>query len=130
MKKLNVIQIGVGHDHAHDAVKFLKTANRINFLGYVKFDSEEENFKIHENDYKECNSLKYEDVLKIENLDCVIKLEKPKFIPYRNQVINSIAKILDIKSEQVFVKAKTGEKIPPVGTSEAIEAYCVCLLSK
>lgn len=72
----------------------------------------------------------YAEGWKIENLDCVIKLEKPKFIPYRNQVINSIAKILDIKSEQVFVKAKTGEKIPPVGTSEAIEAYCVCLLSK
>lgn len=72
----------------------------------------------------------YAEGWKIENLDCVIKLEKPKFIPYRNQVINSIAKILDIKSEQVFVKAKTGEKIPPVGTSEAIEAECVCLLSK
>lgn len=72
----------------------------------------------------------YAEGWKIENLDCVIKLEKPKFLPYRNQVINSIAKILDIKSEQVFVKAKTGEKIPPVGTSEAIEAYCVCLLSK
>ena len=35
-----------------------------------------------------------------------------------------------IKKEQVFVKAKTGEKISPVGTSEAIEAYVVCLLSK
>lgn len=67
---------------------------------------------------------------KIENIDCVVKLEKPKFIPYREKVISSIAKILNIKDEQVFVKAKTGEKIPPVGTSEAIEAYVVCLLSK
>lgn len=67
---------------------------------------------------------------KIENLDCVVKLEKPKFLPKRQEVINSIAKILNIKSEQVFVKAKTGEKLPPVGTSEAIEAECVCLLSK
>ena len=66
----------------------------------------------------------------IENLDCVIKLEKPKFIPYRQQVIESVARTLQIKTEQVFVKAKTGEKLPPVGTSEAVEATAVCLLSK
>ena len=67
---------------------------------------------------------------KIENIDCVIKLEKPKFLPKRQMVIDSLAKILEIKSEQVFVKAKTGEKLPPVGTSDAVEAECVCLLSR
>ena len=67
---------------------------------------------------------------KIENLDCVIKLEKPKFIPYREQVIESVARVLQIAPEQVFVKAKTGEKLPPVGTGEAVEATAVCLLSK
>lgn len=66
----------------------------------------------------------------IENLDCVVKLEKPKFIPYRTQVIESIARTLEVAPEQVFVKAKTGEKLPPVGTSEAVEATVVCLLSK
>ncbi len=67
---------------------------------------------------------------KIENLDCVVKLEKPKFNPYRQQVINSIAGILKVDPSQVFVKAKTGEKLPPVGTSEAVEATVVCLLSR
>jgi len=67
---------------------------------------------------------------KIENLDCVIKLEKPKFIPFRNDVINSIAKTLQINTDQVFVKAKTGEKLGDVGSENAIEAYCCCLLSK
>lgn len=67
---------------------------------------------------------------KIENLDCVIKLEKPKFIPFRNDVINSIAKTLQINTDQVFVKAKTGEKLGDVGSRNAIEAYCCCLLSK
>ena len=66
----------------------------------------------------------------VENLDCVIKLEKPKFIPYREQVIKSIAGVLQIDPSQVFVKAKTGEKLPPVGTSEAVEAQAVCLLSR
>lgn len=66
----------------------------------------------------------------IENLDCVIKLERPKFLSHRQEVINSIANILEIKPEQVFVKAKTGEKLPPVGTSDAVEAEAVVLLSK
>ncbi|MCR5765585.1 MAG: 2-C-methyl-D-erythritol 2,4-cyclodiphosphate synthase [Treponema sp.] len=76
-----------------------------------------------------CQSV-YAKGWKIENLDCVIKLEKPKFIPYRQKVIASIADVLQISPDQVFVKAKTGEKLPPVGTSEAVEAYVVCLLSK
>lgn len=66
----------------------------------------------------------------IENLDCVVKLEKPKFIPYRQQVIESIARVLEVPADCVFVKAKTGEKLPPIGTSDAVEAYAVCLLSK
>ena len=66
----------------------------------------------------------------IENIDCVIKLEKPKFIPYRQQVIESIASVLGIEADRVFVKAKTGEKLAPIGTSDAVEAYVVCLLSK
>lgn len=67
---------------------------------------------------------------KIENIDCVIKLEKPKFIPFRNDVIKSIANILEVEDNQVFVKAKTGEKLGDIGNGNAIEAYCTCLLSK
>ena len=62
------------------------------------------------------------------NLDCVIKLEKPKFLPHRGEVIESISAILGVDKSQIFVKAKTGEKLPPVGTSEAVETYAVCLL--
>jgi len=64
------------------------------------------------------------------NLDCVIALEKPKFLPYRNQVISSIASILSCQKEQVFVKAKTGEKLGDVGQGRCLEAWCVCLLEK
>lgn len=72
----------------------------------------------------------YAEGWKIENLDCVVKLEKPKFLPQRQKVIESISSILNVETNQVFVKAKTGEKLPPVGTSEAIEAEAVVLLSK
>ena len=66
----------------------------------------------------------------IENIDCVIKLEKPKFLPYRQAVRESIAGILEIEPSKVFVKAKTGEKLGDVGAGESIEAEAVCLLSR
>ena len=72
----------------------------------------------------------YSQGWKIENLDCVIKLEKPKFIPFRQSVIENIARVLEIQPDQVFVKAKTGEKLPPVGSCEAVEVFVTCLLSK
>ncbi len=67
---------------------------------------------------------------KLENLDCVIALEKPKFLPWRKEVITSIAKILCVSPEQIFVKAKTGEKLGEIGTSQAIAVWATCLLSK
>lgn len=67
---------------------------------------------------------------KLENMDCVINIEKPKLLSYRTQIIESICKILECTHEQVFIKAKTGEKIGEIGNSQAIAAWVVCLLSK
>lgn len=67
---------------------------------------------------------------KLENLDCVINIEKPKVLPFRNQIIKSVCKILECEESQVFVKAKTGEKIGEIGKSQAVAAWTVCLLSK
>lgn len=66
----------------------------------------------------------------LNNLDCVVEVERPKFLPYRQKVISSIAQILEVKEEQVFVKAKTNEGFAPTGTGEAVKAYCTCLLIK
>ena len=71
-----------------------------------------------------------EDGWQLENLDCIVKLEKPKFLPYRAKVIKSIAECLGVNENQVFVKAKTAEKLDSVGASLAVEAWCSCLLSK
>lgn len=67
---------------------------------------------------------------KLENLDCVINIEKPKILPFRNEIIKSICNILECDENQVFVKAKTGEKIGEIGKSQAVAAWTVCLLSK
>ena len=71
-----------------------------------------------------------EDGWHLENLDCILKLEKPKSLPYRAKVIKSIAECLGVNENQVFVKAKTAEKLDSVGASLAVEAWCSCLLSK
>lgn len=66
---------------------------------------------------------------KLENLDCVLNIEKPKLLPFRNQIIKSISEILECDESQVFIKAKTGEKIGEIGKSQAVAAWTVCLLS-
>jgi len=67
---------------------------------------------------------------KIENIDCVIALQSPKFLPWRPAVRESVAAVLGIDAERFFVKAKTGEGLGPVGTGEAVEVWASCLLSK
>ena len=85
-------------------------------------------------DSKKLLSLVWNDVKKqgwsLENLDAVIMLEHPKMLPYRNQIIASIAKILEVPEDKIFIKAKTGEKTGDVGTGKCIEVFATCLLSK
>ncbi len=65
---------------------------------------------------------------KLGNLDCVIALEKPKFLPWREQVCESIADCLEVEKKSVFVKAKTGEKLGEIGTCQAVAVWATCLL--
>lgn len=64
------------------------------------------------------------------NLDCVVECEKPKLLPYRQKIIESIAEILSVEKERIFVKGKTGEKLDAVGEGKAVKASCICLLEK
>lgn len=66
----------------------------------------------------------------IENIDCVIALQEPKFLPWRSKVRESISQILEIGADAVFVKAKTGEGLGDVGEGRAVEVWANCLLSK
>lgn len=67
---------------------------------------------------------------KLINMDCVIALEQPKFLPYRDQVCSRIAEVLGCDKSQIFVKAKTGEKLGDIGEGRAVEAWVTCLLEK
>ena len=64
----------------------------------------------------------------IVNLDCIIFAQRPKIGPHRDTIRNRIAEILDVTSEQIGVKAKTGEGVGEIGREELIAAQCVALL--
>lgn len=66
----------------------------------------------------------------INNLDCVVETEIPKVLPWRQKIISSLAQILELNENQIFVKAKTNEGQDAVGNKNAIKAYCSCLLKK
>lgn len=62
------------------------------------------------------------------NIDCVIAIEKPKLLPFRKEIIKSIAQILEVEETQIFVKAKTGEKLGEIGNGLAVAVWTTCLL--
>ena len=64
----------------------------------------------------------------IANLDCTIHAERPKLSPYKKAIANHIAQLLEIRETQVNVKAKTGERVGPIGRQEAIDADAIVLL--
>ena len=66
---------------------------------------------------------------KIINIDCVIILEKPKVLDYRDVIRKSLAETLEIPVDCVFIKGKTAEGLGLVGKGKAVEAQAVCLLS-
>ena len=67
---------------------------------------------------------------RIVNLDCVIFAQRPKILAYRPRMLARIAEILAIDPGAVWLKAKTGEGVGPIGTEEAIAAECVALLER
>ena len=64
----------------------------------------------------------------VANVDATIIAEQPKMAPHIPAMIACIAADLGLKPGQVNVKAKTAEKMGPVGRGESMEARAVCLL--
>ena len=58
----------------------------------------------------------------IGNVDCTIVAQAPKLAPHMAAINASLAQALGVASDQVNVKAKTAEKLGPVGSGQAIEA--------
>jgi len=65
----------------------------------------------------------------IVNIDTTIVAQAPKMAPHIVAMRARLAEVLGIGAAQVNVKAKTAEKMGPVGEGRAIEARAVCLLA-
>ncbi|QGJ69515.1 2-C-methyl-D-erythritol 2,4-cyclodiphosphate synthase [Planctomycetales bacterium 10988] len=64
----------------------------------------------------------------VGNIDCTVFAQRPRLIPYREQIRARIAELLHIHVEEVSFKAKTGERVGPIGREEAIQAEAIVLL--
>ena len=64
----------------------------------------------------------------VNNVDSTVIAQAPKLAPHIPAMRASIAKALGIDEAQVNVKAKTAEKMGPVGQGAAMEARAVVLL--
>jgi 2-C-methyl-D-erythritol 2,4-cyclodiphosphate synthase len=63
------------------------------------------------------------------NVDSTIVAQAPKLAPHMPAIHAGVAQALGVALEQVNVKAKTAEKLGPVGMGQSMEARAVALLS-
>ena len=66
----------------------------------------------------------------IGNVDSTVIAQAPKLAPHIPAMVEGIARTLGVAVGQVNVKAKTAEKIGPVGQGLSIEARAAALLFK
>jgi 2-C-methyl-D-erythritol 2,4-cyclodiphosphate synthase len=64
----------------------------------------------------------------IVNVDAVVVCEEPKIQPHREEMQQSVARIMTVDAARVNVKGKTTEGLGFTGKKEGIESYAVCLL--
>ena len=64
----------------------------------------------------------------IGNLDSTIVAQAPKLMPHIPAMRQRIAEVLGLQPDQINIKAKTAEKMGPVGQGDAMEARAIALL--
>ncbi|MEL6896199.1 MAG: 2-C-methyl-D-erythritol 2,4-cyclodiphosphate synthase [Planctomycetota bacterium] len=62
------------------------------------------------------------------NLDSVVLCQWPKLSPHWGAIRQRVADLMQVETDRIGVKAKTGENVGPVGEGRAIRVRCVALL--
>ncbi len=65
---------------------------------------------------------------RIVNIDCTIHAERPRMTSWKPKIRARLAELLGLSTDVVNVKAKSGERVGPVGRGEAISADVVVLM--
>ena len=66
----------------------------------------------------------------INNVDINLICEQPKVSKYRDKIIKSLSKLLNIDSSLINLKGKTVEKLGLIGKETAIACEVICSISK
>jgi 2-C-methyl-D-erythritol 4-phosphate cytidylyltransferase/2-C-methyl-D-erythritol 2,4-cyclodiphosphate synthase len=64
------------------------------------------------------------------NVDATVIAQAPQLGPYKAAMVQRISQALQIPAAQVNVKAKTAEKLGPVGEGKSVEARAVVLVQR
>ncbi|MGM0507873.1 MAG: 2-C-methyl-D-erythritol 2,4-cyclodiphosphate synthase [Fusobacteriota bacterium] len=108
-------------------------------LGALSLGDIGKHFPDTQKDYKGISSMKLlEKVYKliqkkgfsIVNIDSIIVMEKPKLKKYIEKMKVNIAKVLQIKLENVSIKATTEEGLGFTGNKKGAKSYAVVLLKE
>ena len=66
----------------------------------------------------------------VNNIDCIVILERPHLQKHLAKMQENIAKLLETDIENVSIKAQTNEKCGEVGNNEAVICFANVLLRK
>ena len=66
----------------------------------------------------------------VVNVDSTVSLEKPRLNPYIEAIKERLSEIMQLDVSRISVKAKTGEKMGPVGEGRAISVQAVALIQR
>ena len=72
----------------------------------------------------------YKSNFSINNLDINLICEKPKVSKYRDKIINSISKLINLKKDRINLKGKTVEKLGLIGREKAIACEVIISITK
>ena len=66
----------------------------------------------------------------INNLDINLICEQPKVSKYRDKIINSISKLMNLNKDLINLKGKTVEKLGLIGKEKAIACEVIVSITK
>lgn len=72
--------------------------------------------------------LVHEQGFRVVNCDLTLVAEAPKLAPYRERIIERIARVLGLEENAVGLKATTNEGLGAIGRGEGMAAFAVVLL--
>ena len=76
------------------------------------------------------NSLLRENGYIVGNVDATVIAQRPKLLPYIEEMRKNIAAVLEVTLDCISVKATTEEKLGFTGSGEGIAAHAVALIER